>query len=67
MYFVLILFVFLLIPKYPCDLFRFSSVIRVNIYGILIILFFNEFLIYFFQRLRWGLESAECQTGDTFN
>lgn len=42
------------------DFSRFGHVQRLNFYGILVIILFNECLIFFLQRIRW--ESIACET-----
>lgn len=46
---------------YNFFLFRFSHVQRLNFYGILAALLFNEYIIYYINRLGW--ENASCETG----
>lgn len=41
---------------------RFGHVQRLNFYGILVIILFNECLLYYLQRFRW--ESIACETDE---
>jgi hypothetical protein len=51
-----------LFHKFPFFFSRFSHNQRLNFYGILAALLFNEFIIYYINRLGW--ESASCETGE---
>lgn len=43
-------------------IFRFGHIQRLNFYGVLVILLFNECFIYYLQRFNW--ETVSCETED---